>query len=307
MKRRAADLRGRAALVCANGWEPYESVWSTGEVAGVRAVLGEPGAIDEAVEAWAPVLWGVGAAEADARTDYTSTRKWFSVLAEQEEPTETEKARYSVARSASADLRAAVDSGDPDKKHAAFGQLMQTLSNMNPDETRDKLHAPDGAGPYRDAMDVLVRKAESRCEAMCGLCGEPGSKHAHSSGWLEMLCRACAQTEGYEPVADHRGLWKVTCYRRRRQHLGCEPRRDDRGRHPAPRRDSAGAAERAAHLAAPVGRRHGGRVRGDRGDRTHPMSTPVAVAGWDQRSRMCWFGVIGPSVCRDQQKETAVV
>ncbi|WP_048896551.1 MULTISPECIES: hypothetical protein [Mycolicibacterium] len=78
--RRAADLRERAALVRAYGWEPYENVWSSGEVAGVRAVLGEPGALDAAVEAWAPTLWGAAASEADARTGYSSTRRWFLTL-----------------------------------------------------------------------------------------------------------------------------------------------------------------------------------------------------------------------------------
>ncbi|MFT9535297.1 hypothetical protein ACM0AX_18755 [Mycobacteroides abscessus subsp. abscessus] len=58
----------------------YESTWSAGEVAGVRALLGEPGAVDAAVEQWAPTLWGLGAAEADARTDYRSTRKWFAIV-----------------------------------------------------------------------------------------------------------------------------------------------------------------------------------------------------------------------------------
>lgn len=78
--RRAADLRERAVLVRRDGWTPYETTWSTGEVAGVRAVLGEPGAVEEAIEMWAPTLWGAGAAEADARTGYQSTRRWFAVL-----------------------------------------------------------------------------------------------------------------------------------------------------------------------------------------------------------------------------------
>lgn len=78
--RRATDLLRRAALVARDGWAPYESTWSTGEVAGVRAVLGEPGAVDEAAEMWAPTLWGVGAADADARTGYQVTRKWFAIV-----------------------------------------------------------------------------------------------------------------------------------------------------------------------------------------------------------------------------------
>ncbi|MFT9663683.1 hypothetical protein ACM0CQ_15710 [Mycobacteroides abscessus subsp. abscessus] len=78
--RRAADLRERAELVRRDGWEQYENTWSSGEVLGVRAVLGEPGALDPAVELWAPTLWGVGAAEADARTGYQSTRRWLLAL-----------------------------------------------------------------------------------------------------------------------------------------------------------------------------------------------------------------------------------
>lgn len=46
----------------------------------MRAVLGEPGALDEAVEQWAPTLWGAAAAEADARTGYRSTRRWFAAV-----------------------------------------------------------------------------------------------------------------------------------------------------------------------------------------------------------------------------------
>ncbi len=63
------------------GWEPYENVWSSGEVAGVRAVLSEPDALDAACPTWAPTLWGIAAAEADARTGYRSTRRWFAAIA----------------------------------------------------------------------------------------------------------------------------------------------------------------------------------------------------------------------------------
>lgn len=78
--RRASDLRSRAALVRENGWGSYQSAWSTDEVIGTRAVLGEPGVLTEAVEVWAPTLWGVGAAEADARTGYKTTRRWFAAV-----------------------------------------------------------------------------------------------------------------------------------------------------------------------------------------------------------------------------------
>lgn len=77
---------------------------------------------------------------------------------EPEELTETEQARYRAARSASEDLRAAVDSGDSDEKRAAFGQLLQTLGNMNPDDTRDKMHIPDDAGPHRNGLIAIMQR-----------------------------------------------------------------------------------------------------------------------------------------------------
>ncbi|WP_017205600.1 hypothetical protein [Mycobacteroides abscessus] len=157
---RAADLRDRAALVRRDGWEPYENVWSSGEVAGVRAVLGEPGAVDAAVETWAPTLWGAGAADADARTGYRSTRRWFSEVANPSPDllSETEHAQLRAARSATADLRDALDAGDAEGRRAAFGQLLQTLSNIDFDSTRDKLHIPDDAGAYRDGLIRVLRR-----------------------------------------------------------------------------------------------------------------------------------------------------
>jgi hypothetical protein len=78
--RRAADLRERAALVRENGWEPYVNVWSSGEVAGVRAQLDEPGGVDAAVEVWAPTLWGTSGAEVDEQRNYDLTRRWFAAV-----------------------------------------------------------------------------------------------------------------------------------------------------------------------------------------------------------------------------------
>lgn len=78
--RRAADLRERAELVLVNGWADYESVWSTGQVLGVRAALGDAAAEDAAAEVWAPTLWGISEADADARNDYGRTRGWFSAV-----------------------------------------------------------------------------------------------------------------------------------------------------------------------------------------------------------------------------------
>lgn len=77
---------------------------------------------------------------------------------EPEELTETEQARYRAARSASEDLRAAVDSGDPNERSAAFGQLMQALSAMHPDKTCDKIHLPDDAEGYEDGLRAIMMR-----------------------------------------------------------------------------------------------------------------------------------------------------
>ncbi|TXI62492.1 hypothetical protein [Mycolicibacterium mageritense] len=73
---------------------------------------------------------------------------------------------------------------------------------------------------HSDAMHTLVREAETRCAATCELCGQSGTPHTGSRGWLKTLCAACAAAEGYEPIgelvndltADHHGVWRVSCY-----------------------------------------------------------------------------------------------
>lgn len=83
--RRAEDLLGRAALVRADGWEPYRAVWSSGEVSGTALVLGD---VDElsasheteqsALETWAANLWGIEGGLADAEQGLVRTRTWFA-------------------------------------------------------------------------------------------------------------------------------------------------------------------------------------------------------------------------------------
>lgn len=80
------------------------------------------------------------------------------MFGEPEELTEVEQARQTAARSAFADVRSAMGSGDPDERSAAFGQLMQTISGLNSEVTRDKLHIPDDAGQYRDALVAIMRR-----------------------------------------------------------------------------------------------------------------------------------------------------
>lgn len=75
-----------------------------------------------------------------------------------EELNELERTQQGAARAASEDLRAAVDSGDPDERSAAFGQLIQTLSAMDPESTRDKLHVPDDADEHEAGLRAILRR-----------------------------------------------------------------------------------------------------------------------------------------------------
>jgi hypothetical protein len=78
------------------------------------------------------------------------------VVSVPEELSEVEKARYRAARSASAEVRSALDSGDSDETAAALGQFMQALSGLDPESTRDKLHVPEDAGQHRDALVTML-------------------------------------------------------------------------------------------------------------------------------------------------------
>lgn len=156
--RRAADLRERAALVRANGWEPYENTWSSGEVAGVRAVLGESGALDTAVELWAPTLWGAGPADADARTGYRSTRKWFAAVAQDDamEMTEAERARLAASNAAISDLAGALLSRDREGADAAFAAIQQANTKLDREALLDKIHMPRDAEGFEDGLRAIM-------------------------------------------------------------------------------------------------------------------------------------------------------
>ncbi|OBK02807.1 hypothetical protein A5637_16260 [Mycolicibacterium fortuitum] len=159
--RRAAGLRERAVLVRRDGWEPYENVWSSGEVAGVRAVLGEPGALDAAVEQWAPTLWGAAAAEADERTGYRSTRKWFAAAAQADddlEMTEAERARLAASNAAISDLAGALLSRDRDGADAAFAAIQQANSKLDREALLDKIHIPRDAEGFEDGLRAIMMR-----------------------------------------------------------------------------------------------------------------------------------------------------
>lgn len=158
--RRAADLRERAALVRANGWAQYESVWSSGELTGVRAVLGEPGALDAAVEQWAPTLWGAGPAEADARTGYRSTRKWFASVSQVDglEMTPEEKASLAASNAAISDLAGALLSRDREGADAAFEAARQANTKLDREALLNKFHMPKDAEGFEDGLRAIMRR-----------------------------------------------------------------------------------------------------------------------------------------------------
>jgi hypothetical protein len=83
-ERRRADLLHRAQLVRAHGWDNYRAVWSTGEVVGVAALLGDRdvlGEFDETLQTvwarWAFDLWGLTDGQADVDENCKLTRRWF--------------------------------------------------------------------------------------------------------------------------------------------------------------------------------------------------------------------------------------
>lgn len=79
-----AELLARAALVCANGWESYRGIWSTGEVVGVAVVLADHAELaafgeteQSALERWAFDLWGLDAGQTDLDNGCKATCQWF--------------------------------------------------------------------------------------------------------------------------------------------------------------------------------------------------------------------------------------
>lgn len=157
--RRAADLRERAALVREHGWDTYENVWSSGEILGVRAVLGEPGALAAAVEAWAPALWGVAWTEAHTARSHRRTRRWFAALAETADPlemTEAEKASLAASNAAVGDFAGAMLSGDREGARAAMAAVQQANVRLDRRALLNKIHMPRDAEGFEDGLRAIM-------------------------------------------------------------------------------------------------------------------------------------------------------
>ena len=81
---RRAELLRRAELVRARGWDDYRAVWSTGEVVGVAALLGDHDILAEQDETLQSVwarrafdLWALIDGQADVDDNCKQTRRWF--------------------------------------------------------------------------------------------------------------------------------------------------------------------------------------------------------------------------------------
>lgn len=196
---RAADLRERAALVRRDGWRPYENVWSSGEVLGVRAALGEPGAVDAAVATWAPTLWGVEAADVDARTGYRATRRWFATVMSLDADVSIDLTRHTGWPPIDPNdgwaellthLRADLARIDPGLVVRQVKQKGGTLS----------VWAEASAPELADAVHARITAAEDESGRTCERCGQPGTIRQRADGWYQALCaqhaEAASETEG---------------------------------------------------------------------------------------------------------------
>lgn len=185
--RLAQFLREWAARVRGGGWDDYENVLSTGEVLGVRAVLNEPGAVDAAVAVWAPTLWGIAEAEADAAAGYPRTRWWLSAVM----PLDT---------STPIDLTPPtgwppIDPGDG--WAGILTELQRDLERIDPDlvvrQVKQKfgvleVWAEASAPGLADAVHERITAAQELSARTCERCGRPGRVRQKPSGWYQTLC-----------------------------------------------------------------------------------------------------------------------
>lgn len=182
----ADDLRERAELVRRDGWEPYVATWSSGEVAGVRAVLNEPGAVDGAVEQWAPTLWGIAGAEADAAAGYPRTRWWLSAVMPLDTapidltpptgwpPIDPGDGWAGILTDLQRDL-AQIDPG------LVVRQVKQMAGSL---EVWAEASAPELESVVHDRITAAERQSAQTCER----CGRPGHVRQKPSGWYQALC-----------------------------------------------------------------------------------------------------------------------
>lgn len=189
-RRLAADLRQRAALVREHGWDAYAETWSSGEVLGVRLLLGDVSAVGDTLAAWAPTLWGVDVAERDAADGYARTRAWFAALAAEAaletaadlvaersqqhtlddvrarygtapdplEMTPEEKARLDASNSAIGDFAGAMLAGDREGANAALAAVYQAETRLDREALLNKIHMPRDAEGFEDGLRAIMMR-----------------------------------------------------------------------------------------------------------------------------------------------------
>ncbi len=110
---------------------------------------------------WAPTLWGVTGAEADAVRGYRRTRRWFAAVAQDDdglEMTDSERARLAASNAAISDLAGALLSRDREGADAAFAAIHQVESQVDRATLRDKIHMPRDAEGFEDGLRAIMTR-----------------------------------------------------------------------------------------------------------------------------------------------------
>ena len=193
--RLATDLRRRVQLARRDGWVDYQSTWSTGEVLGVRAVLGDAAAEDQAAPLWAPTLWGVAEAEADAARDYERTRWWLCTVLPLDDSTpvviDTEPV-VPLGWEAIVDaLRRDLAELDPELR---VEQVKQKFGGL-------RVYVAAGDPAVAAAVRERITEAESASERTCEQCGRPGRLRTDRP-WATTLCDEHAEVADGDEEAD---------------------------------------------------------------------------------------------------------
>lgn len=180
-----------------DGWTDYGSVWSSGEIAAVRLLLGDTSSVTETYAAWAPSLWGITGAGDDARDGFYWTRAWFERLTGTQLPSGWPPI-------------------DPDDGWGGIlTDLQRDLGHIDPNlvvlqvkqkagilEVWVEASEPELAG----AVNARIAAAEELSARTCERCGQPGRIRQRVDGWYQALCdehmsqdRAAALSEAPPP------------------------------------------------------------------------------------------------------------
>lgn len=73
-----------------------------------------------------------------------------------QELSDAEAARYRAAHAAGEEFRTTMDSGGDDDRRAASAQLLQSISQLSPADTLNKIHMPDGAGEHAEQLRQIM-------------------------------------------------------------------------------------------------------------------------------------------------------